>query len=205
MIFFTRIAENYDRQTYQSCIYELKKMGKGKTNRKDTRKREKENRFKAQIPPQEALLDNEPKQINLIVFESITPDLIKNVARVSRGSTGPSGLDADAWTRMLTCFLKGIGPLIHHALMCRACFVHARLSCREHGQPRWCKSQSSGQAARCSANRSWRSVSLHNLQSDRESGEDGCSEGYRTDSSVRRGAIRMRSSCSQHGQAISGW
>ena len=50
----------------------------------------------AQIPPQEALLDNEPKQINPIVFESITPHLIKNVARVSQGSAGPSGLDADA-------------------------------------------------------------------------------------------------------------
>ena len=73
----------------------------------------------AQIPPQETLLDNEPKQINPIVFESITPDLIKNVARVSRGSAGPSGLDADAWTRMLTCFKQSSDRLCT-ALSCAA-------------------------------------------------------------------------------------
>ena len=58
----------------------------------------------AQSPPPEALLDSEPLHVNPILFESITPDLIKNVARVSKGSAGPSGLDADGWKRMLTCF-----------------------------------------------------------------------------------------------------
>ena len=58
----------------------------------------------AQSPPSEALLDSEPLHVNPILFESITPDLIKNVARVSKGLAGPSGLDADGWKRMLTCF-----------------------------------------------------------------------------------------------------
>ena len=47
-------------------------------------------------------------------------DLIKNVAaRVSRGSAGPSGLDADAWTRMLTCFKQSSDRLCA-ALSCAA-------------------------------------------------------------------------------------
>ena len=62
-------------------------------------------------PPAEALLPGEPLSINPILFERLTPELIKEVGRRTQGSAGPSGLDADAWTRMLTCFKQSSNRL----------------------------------------------------------------------------------------------
>ena len=59
---------------------------------------------RASIPPDEALLDGEVLSINPIIYESLTPKLIKDVARNSHGAAGPSGLDSEAWKRMATCF-----------------------------------------------------------------------------------------------------
>ena len=57
-----------------------------------------------QTPPPHALMKEEPLCVNPIMFERLTPDLIKDVGRHTSGSAGPSGLDAEAWKRMLTCF-----------------------------------------------------------------------------------------------------
>ena len=55
------------------------------------------------IPPAEALMEGEPVNVNPILFERLTPELIKNTCRLARGAAGPSGLDAEAWKRMITC------------------------------------------------------------------------------------------------------
>ena len=62
-------------------------------------------------PPDHVLMKGEPKRINPIIFERLTPDLIKNVARHATGSAGPSGLDAEAWKRMVTCFRQSSNRL----------------------------------------------------------------------------------------------
>ena len=58
----------------------------------------------ARAPPAHVLLEEEVGYINPIAFERLTPDLIKDVGRRTKGAAGPSGLDAEAWKRMLTCF-----------------------------------------------------------------------------------------------------
>ena len=41
----------------------------------------------------------------------MTPELIKNTCRRARGAPGPSGLDAEAWKRMITCFKRSSNRL----------------------------------------------------------------------------------------------
>ena len=50
------------------------------------------------------LIEKEAVSINPIVFERLTPKLIKDIARRSKGAAGPSGLDSEGRKRMLTCF-----------------------------------------------------------------------------------------------------
>ena len=78
---------------------------------------------RASIPPDEALLDGEVLSINPIIYESLTPKLIKDVARHSHGAAGPSGLDSEAWKRMATCFKKSSDRL------CAALADAARVIC----------------------------------------------------------------------------
>ena len=61
--------------------------------------------------------------INPILFARLTPALIRDVGRKVQGSAGPSGLDADAWKRMLTCFKKSSDQL------CSALAAAARSLC----------------------------------------------------------------------------
>ena len=56
-------------------------------------------------------MDGEPLPINPIVFERLTPKLIKDVGRRSKGAAGLSGLDAEAWKHMLTCFKQSSNRL----------------------------------------------------------------------------------------------
>ena len=79
----------------------------------------------AAVPPQQALLDGAPGHINPIVFEQLTPKLIKDVGRRAKGAAGPSGLDAEAWKRMLTCFKQSSDRL------CAALSAVARCLCVE--------------------------------------------------------------------------
>ena len=64
-----------------------------------------------------------------ILFERLTPALIKRVAREMSGSSGPSGLDAEAWQRMLTCY----GACSDRLASSMA--ETARLLCREDVDP----------------------------------------------------------------------
>ena len=77
------------------------------------------------IPPAQALMDCEPLSVNPILFERLTPELIKNIGRRAQGAAGPSGLDAEAWKRMLTCFKQSSNRL------CTALALAARCLCTE--------------------------------------------------------------------------
>ena len=74
-------------------------------------------------PDPSALLEGDPLDVNPILFERITPELIRYIGRRLKGSSGPSGLDADAWCRMLTCFQADSNRL------CTALAAAARLLC----------------------------------------------------------------------------
>ena len=47
------------------------------------------------------LIDGEPPFVDPVMFENITESTIANAALRTRGSSGPSGLDADGWRRIL--------------------------------------------------------------------------------------------------------
>ena len=79
----------------------------------------------AKSPPAQALVQDELLPINPIVFDRLTPDLIKDVGRHASGSAGPSGLDAEAWKRMLTCFKQSSDHL------CNALAAAAYCLCTE--------------------------------------------------------------------------
>ena len=66
------------------------------------------------------LLGDELLYINPILFERLTPALIRTVGRGAKGAAGPSGLDADAWRRKLTC-LKQSSDRLCAALATVAC------------------------------------------------------------------------------------
>ena len=70
-----------------------------------------------------ALLKTDPVPVNPIMFDKITPELIRKLGRRMQGSAGPSGLDADAWCRLLTCFKSSSDNL------CRALCFAARAIC----------------------------------------------------------------------------
>ena len=76
-------------------------------------------------PPESALLADDPQEINPIIYDRITPELIRRIGRQVQGSSGPSGLDADAWCRMLTCYKKSSDRL------CSALAAFARCLCTE--------------------------------------------------------------------------
>ena len=80
---------------------------------------------KAVTPPTRCLLEEQPGTINPIIFDSLTAALVRDVGRRVQGSAGPSGLDADAWKRMLTCFKKSSERL------CSALAAAARCLCME--------------------------------------------------------------------------
>ena len=83
----------------------------------------------ASEPPESALLTGDTVPINNIVFQKITPELIRRIARQMQGSSGPSGLDADAWCRMLTCYRKSSDKL------CAALASFAQCLCTEELDP----------------------------------------------------------------------
>ena len=76
-------------------------------------------------PPPSVLSKEEPPPVNPILFEQLTPKLLKEVGRRASGSAGPSGLDAEAWKRMMTCFKKSSDRL------CAALAAAAKCLCVE--------------------------------------------------------------------------
>ena len=78
-------------------------------------------------PPPSVLLEGPPKAVNPIMFESLTPELMKDVGRHAKGSAGPSGLDADAWKRMMTCFKAASNRLCSSMAEAAICLCTADL------------------------------------------------------------------------------
>lgn len=58
----------------------------------------------AQPPIPSALVTHTPPSSPSILFESISPELIRSVALNMSGSSGPSGLDVADWKRLCTSF-----------------------------------------------------------------------------------------------------
>ena len=50
----------------------------------------------------DVLLNGPIKEIHPIVFDAIDEEMVLRVASITKGGSGPSGLDADGWRRMLT-------------------------------------------------------------------------------------------------------
>jgi len=55
-------------------------------------------------PPDDALLDKDEDIPRSVTFSGINGKLIKQTSREISGSAGPSGMDADDWKRLLTCY-----------------------------------------------------------------------------------------------------
>ena len=72
-----------------------------------------------------AMLKTDPVPVNPIMFDKITPELIRKFGRRMQGSAGPSGLDADAWCRLLTCF-KSSSDNLCRALCSAARAIYAK-------------------------------------------------------------------------------
>ena len=53
------------------------------------------------------LLDQPPERIHPIVYDAIDEDLIFNVASLTKGGSGPSGMDAEGWRRILCSSMFG--------------------------------------------------------------------------------------------------
>ena len=78
-------------------------------------------------PPPDVLMDTSLSSlsINHVLFERLTPELIKRIGREMHGSSGPSGLDSEVWKRMLTCYNRSSNRL------CSALAAAARCLCTE--------------------------------------------------------------------------
>ena len=64
-----------------------------------------------------------------VIFEKLTGSLIKSVAQRTRGSAGPSGVDAAEWRRLCSCFKRSSDEL------CSALAAVARRLCSEYVDP----------------------------------------------------------------------
>ena len=80
---------------------------------------------RAAEPPAHVLLPGEPEAINPILYQRITLELIRRVSRQMHGASGPSGLHAEAWTRLLTSYKASSDRL------CSALAAVARCICAE--------------------------------------------------------------------------
>ena len=80
-------------------------------------------------PPDDALLPGEPEPVTQIMFQRITPELIRKLGREMHGSSGPSGMDSDSWCRMLTCYKTASNRL------CSVLAAAARSLCIESFEP----------------------------------------------------------------------
>ena len=56
----------------------------------------------ANEPPQEVLLQGPTRPVHPIVYEDMDESLILKAAMLTKGGSGPSGLDADGWRKILT-------------------------------------------------------------------------------------------------------
>ena len=82
--------------------------------------------FPSPAVPGSLTAPTDSQQVNPILFQRITPSRIKFVSRSMKGAAGPSGLDSEAWTRMLTCFGQASNRL------CTALADSAHVLCTEN-------------------------------------------------------------------------
>lgn len=81
-------------------------------------------------PPAEVLLEGDAHSSHQAVFRSLTSAKIRKIATRITGAAGPSGLDATAWTRMLTVYKAASNDL------CAALARMAVCLCTEHVESR---------------------------------------------------------------------
>ncbi len=86
---------------------------------------------KAQGPSQEATLAQPipPTTPNPVIFDRVDADLIRHAAKQTRGSAGPSGLNAHAWRKLCCSFSEASNDL------CNAMAAVARRLCTQHVHP----------------------------------------------------------------------
>ena len=56
----------------------------------------------ANEPPQEILLQGPVRPVHPIVYEDMDESLILKAAMLTKGGSGPSGLDTDGWRKIVT-------------------------------------------------------------------------------------------------------
>ena len=62
----------------------------------------------ANEPPQEVLLQGPTRPVHPIVYEDMDESLILKAAMLTKGGSGPAGLDSDGWRKILTSWSFGI-------------------------------------------------------------------------------------------------
>ena len=62
----------------------------------------KQKHAEANEPSQEVLLQGPAQPVYLIIYEDMDESLILKAAMLTKGGSGPSGLDADGWRKILT-------------------------------------------------------------------------------------------------------
>ena len=77
------------------------------------------------VPHDDVVLPGEAEPALPVIFQRLTPEVIKKLSRQMKGSSGPSGLDSDAWCRMTTCYREALDRL------CCALAAAARCLCTE--------------------------------------------------------------------------
>ena len=105
---------------------------KGNTNWQTTRDILIQKHPEAKIPPPETLVpepESDETYHDLIVFEKITGDNIKQAANRRQGTAGPSGVDAYAWRRFCSSFKNAFVDL------CNAMAGVARRFCTTRVRP----------------------------------------------------------------------
>ena len=115
-----------------------------------------------------SLLNNELTEFHPIIFESITPEVIRKCALQTQGAAGPSGVDAMHWRRFCTAFGEKSNDL------CSALARFAKRLCTSYVDPAGimaytaCRSYSIEQMSRCATNRNRGSGSKNHWKSYHE-------------------------------------
>ena len=61
----------------------------------------KQKHLESRKPPPEVLIEGPIRKINPVVYDDIDKSLVLKAAKLTKGQSGPSGLDADGWHRIL--------------------------------------------------------------------------------------------------------
>ena len=84
----------------------------------------------SQTAYEETLINGERPVIHLIIFDDINEELARKAAIRTKGESGPSGLDADGWRKMLTSKVFGSCTSDRLLLISLNTFASTKLSFR---------------------------------------------------------------------------